>query len=73
MAVSASALRQNIYKMLDRVIDTGIPVEIERKNRRLKIVAVEKKNKLANLRKRPVMRCAPEKLVHVDWSKEWRP
>jgi antitoxin (DNA-binding transcriptional repressor) of toxin-antitoxin stability system len=73
MTVSASVLRQNIYKMLDRVLETGVPVEIERKNRHLRIVPLEKKSKLANLKKRSVMRGSPERLVHIDWSKEWKP
>lgn len=73
MAISASVLRQNIYKTLDRVLETGIPVEIERKNRRLRIVPLEKKTKLSNLKKRTVINGDPEAIVHIDWSGEWKP
>ena len=73
MAVSASALRQNIYKVLDQIIETGIPVEIERKKHRLKIVPMERNSKLGNLKKRSVMKCSPEAIVHIDWSREWKP
>ena len=34
---------------MDRVIETGVPVEIERKSHKLKIVLEEKKSKLNNL------------------------
>ena len=32
------AVRQNIYQLLDQVLDTGVPLEIERKGRKLRIV-----------------------------------
>jgi len=73
MTVTASALRQNIYKTLDRVIATGIPVEIVRRRKRLRIIPVDQKSKLSNLRKRDVLKGDPESLVHMDWSNEWGP
>lgn len=73
MAISASVLRQNIYKTLDRILESGIPMEIERKNRRLRIVPLEKKSKLANLKKRNSIKGDPEAIVHIDWSGEWKP
>lgn len=74
MALSASKLRENIYRILDRVLDTGKPVEVVRRGKRLKIIPAEPKDKLANLVKRPeYLRCDPEEIVHLDWSKEWRP
>ena len=30
-------------------------------------------SKLAKLKKRDVIKCPPEDLVHMDWSKEWKP
>ncbi len=76
MAVTASKLRENIYKILDQVLATGEPVEIIRSGRKLKIVAVEepRRCKLDRLAKRPETLLAdPEELVHLDWSREWRP
>ena len=46
--MSLTALRNQIFKVVDRVIKTGIPVEIERKGHRLKIVLAEKRSKLRN-------------------------
>ena len=37
--ISAARLRQNLYNYLDSVLETGIPVEIERKGKTLMIVA----------------------------------
>ena len=31
MPVTASKLRENIYRILDQVLETGVPVEIERR------------------------------------------
>lgn len=73
MTISASVLRQNIYKTLDRILETGIPVEIERKSRRLRIVPIEKKSKLSNLKRRNSINGDPESIVHIDWSGEWKP
>lgn len=71
MVVTASVLRQNIYKLLDGVIKTGIPLEIERKGARLKIVPIAPPDKLNVLKRKNIMKCKPEELVHLDWSGEW--
>ncbi len=76
MVLTASKLRENIYRILDQVAETGIPVEIVRGRRRLKIVPVETSapDKIARLKARPkVLIGDPEQLVHLDWSKEWKP
>lgn len=41
MKITASKLRENIYRVLDQVVETGVPVEIERRGRRLKIVPAD--------------------------------
>ena len=41
MVISASQLRQNIYRLLDEVLESGEPIEIERNGRRLRIVPAE--------------------------------
>jgi hypothetical protein len=74
MAVTASKLRSNIYKLLDQVIETGVPLEIERKGKKLKIIATPPADKLASLGPhRDFIKCEPEEIVHLDWSGEWRP
>lgn len=71
--LTPSRLRANLYRILDRVLATGEPVEIERKGHRLRIVA-ESGRKLDALRPHPdYLPGDPEELVHVDWSDQWRP
>ena len=73
MRIKASKLRENIYRILDQVLETGVPVEIERRGKVLKIVCEEPPSKLARLVPRDYLRGSPEDLVHLDWSDEWQP
>ena len=76
MKITASKLRENIYKILDHVLETGAPVEIERHGRRLRIVPGEDapRNKCDRLKPHPAAIVGdPEDLVHLDWSSEWKP
>ena len=74
MALTASKLRSNVYRILDDVLDTGAPVEIERRGRRLRIVPAEPTTKLSRLeRRRKFLKVKPDELVHLDWSASWRP
>jgi len=72
MIISTSALRQNLYKLLDKVLETGIPLEIKRKGKIIKIIPPEESDKLLNLKYRNIITCDPEELVHIDWSSEWK-
>jgi prevent-host-death family protein len=76
MKVTASRLRENIYKILDEVLETGVPVEIERGGRKLRIVPADEtpRPKLERLERREKTIVGdPEELVHLDWSDEWKP
>ena len=74
MVITASDLRQDIYRILDSVLESGQPVEVERRGRRLKIVPVVPTSKLSRLVNRTkFLRGDPEDLVSVDWSDTWRP
>jgi len=72
MRLSLTRMRSDLYKIMDRVLDTGVPVEIERRGRKIRIVPVPPKSKLDNLIKRPgTIIGDPEEIVHIDWSGEW--
>lgn len=73
MALTASRLRQDIYRILDRVLETGVPVEIERHGKVLRIVPPEDCSKLDSLRRRDYLKVDPEEFVHIDWSDTWQP
>jgi antitoxin (DNA-binding transcriptional repressor) of toxin-antitoxin stability system len=74
MTITASELRQNVYRLLDEVLASGVPLEVERGGRRLRIVPVDPPAKLSRLSAHPgTIVGDPEDLVHLDWSGEWRP
>lgn len=55
MKRSLTEVRQNLFQLADQVIDTGVPVEIERRGVRLRLVRVdapESGGRLARLRRR---------------------
>ena len=71
MRVSASELRQNIYSILDEVLESGVPIEVERKGKVLRIFPEKPKPKLSRLRKRNCIVGDPEDLVSVNWLEHW--
>jgi hypothetical protein len=73
MVVTASKLRESIYRLLDAVLRTGEALEIERNGKRLRIIPVEPIKKLSRLEQHDVCAEDPENFVHIDWSKEWKP
>lgn len=72
METTITNLRKNIYKLLDQVASTGVPIEIKRKGKTLKIISTGPPGKLDNLKKRKVLNCKPGEIVHIDWSEEWQ-
>jgi hypothetical protein len=72
MAITASQLRQDIYRLLDEVLSTGQPLEIERKGRTLRLVPDVAVSRLSRIHTRPEAIVGdPEDLVSIDWSVEW--
>jgi hypothetical protein len=51
--LSLTKVRADLYKIVDGVLETGNPVEIERRGKRVRIVPVRPASKLDNLVKRP--------------------
>jgi len=72
MAITASTLRGNIYRLLDQVLESGQPLEIERKGELLKIIPENRSAKMSRLIKHPCLQGDPESIVHMDWSDEWQ-
>jgi len=69
--VTPTQLRGNIFKILDEILDTGIPVEINRGGKKLRIVPVEKPDKLKNTISRSnVIKGDPGDLVDIHWEQE---
>ena len=69
--LSLTALRKQLYRVIDRVLATGIPVEVERNGRRVLIMPTEGVGrKLTQLKKRDGIIGDPETLVDISVS-EW--
>jgi len=75
MAITASRLRENVYRILDAIIETGEPVDIERGGRRLRIIVLDGPgNRLDRLEAHPgAVTGDPDDLVHLVWSGERTP
>ncbi|MEA3418762.1 MAG: type II toxin-antitoxin system Phd/YefM family antitoxin [Campylobacterota bacterium] len=74
MTVTPSALRANLFKLLDQLLETGETLEVKRKGEIIKIVPPKRKSKLDSLKAHPdAIVGDPEELVHIDWSHEWKP
>ena len=63
--MSLTSLRENLYQVVDRVLKTGIGVEIERKGKKLLIVPLKSSLKLSRLKKRRTIVGDPEILPEV--------
>lgn len=69
--ITPTELRSNIYKLLDEILKTGIPLEIKKGDKKLRIVPVEKADKFDNLIHRPeAIEGDPEDLVDISWEDE---
>jgi prevent-host-death family protein len=69
--VTPTELRANIYKLLEEVLNTGVPLEIKKGAQKLRIVPVKKGDKLRNLIARPeIIAGDPEELVGISWENE---
>lgn len=69
--LSLTALRRQLYRVVDQVLATGIPAEIERNGQKALIIPARRTtSKLAKLRKRHGIVGDPEELVHLEVS-EW--
>ena len=74
MILNATQLRKDVYRTLDRVLQTGEPIIIRRKGRRLRLASEGSKKPIRNLRAHPgCLRGRPEEIVEMDWSASWKP
>ena len=71
-AITLTALRANLLRVVEQVLATGVPVEIERNGRRVRLVPDAPAGKLSRLKKGPGLKCKPGELLNMDWSSQWR-
>jgi len=69
-AMTATELRKDIYRVLDDVLETGIPQEVIRGSRTLMIVpSGGRRLRLEDLPRREALNCTADELVETSW--EW--
>lgn len=78
MTISATKLRADIYRLIGNVIKTGVPLEVELRGKKVRIVPAEARDKLANLVKRPGVIVGDagqidriRALDEAKWRKKW--
>jgi antitoxin (DNA-binding transcriptional repressor) of toxin-antitoxin stability system len=72
--ITASKLRENVYRILDEILATGEPVEIERNGQILRIVPAQPPDRLARLPRRPdAIAGDSDDLDQVSFAQAWNP
>ncbi len=66
MSVTPSELRANIYRLIDAVIETGVPLRILRGDTVLELALVEPPSRLARLPIRNLFDCDPDELTRAQ-------
>ena len=69
--LTLTTLRKKLFEVADRVLDTGVPVAIERRGRTLLLTPQAGASKLARLKRRKLIRGVPETLAETE-AGTWR-
>ena len=77
MKMTATRFRQDLFKTLDRLVETGEALEIERRGAVLRVQVAQAAGALLDTarfaHRRQLLRVPPGELVSTDWSPLWRP
>jgi hypothetical protein len=73
VAITASQLRADVYRLLDRAIASGEVLEIERNGVIVRLVPPRASSWLDRLPRRDLVVGDPDDLVEMDWSTSWDP
>ena len=72
--MTPTELRKELYRVLDEVLETGVPQEVVRGARMLMIVpAGGRRLDLSELPRRQALACSADELVATSWDREWSP
>jgi len=69
--MTLTALRQDLFRVVDRVLETGIPVAIERQGKTVLLAQQAAPPKLSRLKRRKLANGDPRSLVDVKVTR-WR-
>ncbi|OGT47676.1 MAG: hypothetical protein A3F17_01905 [Gammaproteobacteria bacterium RIFCSPHIGHO2_12_FULL_41_15] len=70
--ISLTELRQDLYRKIDTLIETGGSIEVARRGHIIKISVADRPSKLAKLPKRADFKIKhPMDIIHHNWLKDW--
>lgn len=74
VSISITALRADLYRLVDQVIADGVPLEVDRRGRTVLISELPRSGSKfdALIHRADVIEGAADDLVELDWSGEWR-
>jgi len=73
MVVTPSKLRENLYNLLDSVIEKGELLEISRKGKLLRIVPEQRPSRLDKIVAKNITTASDDELINTSWESEWKP
>lgn len=78
MKITATKLRAELYQILDRVLQTGEPVEVTRAEGTVVIKPLVSERRSRPSRRKPkpnpnLVVGDPDELIHFDWVTHWKP
>lgn len=73
MTITATQFRKDIYNIIDKITTTKQTVIVTLKNQKVIVSCLEKPSRLTRLKKRNILNCSAEELIHTDWEKTWTP
>jgi antitoxin (DNA-binding transcriptional repressor) of toxin-antitoxin stability system len=69
--MTLTALRQDLFRVVDRVLETGVPVAIERQGKTVLLAPQAAPPKLSRLKRRKLVKGDPRSLVDLKVTR-WR-
>ena len=73
MTITPSKLRENLYNLLDQVLESGKPLDIKRKGKILRIIREKKISKLEKIKAKKITNASDDELINSSWEEEWKP
>jgi hypothetical protein len=73
MVISPTEFRKNLYKLLDQILRSGQPIEIEWAGGSVLVLPKNQASKLSRLVKRKGFKGTTDRIAGMDWSKSLKP
>jgi hypothetical protein len=73
VTVTPTKLRENLFSLLDEVIETGQVLDVKRKGHILHIVPEKKVSKLNRIIGKKITNATDNELINTHWEDEWKP